>query len=211
MDSPIRLTIADDHALFRQGLRSLLRLQPDVTVVGEVERAADLSALLVQTPCDVLLLDLGMERNSLIDIEALAARVRVVVVTASEQPEDAADAFRAGACAVVLKRFAVETLMDAIRAAAQGAVWMPPTLQAHLAAALRRSDHDPLTPREREIIRHVALGLRNAEVARKLFISEQTVKTHLNNIFQKLEVRDRVELTLYAARVGIIGVHERSS
>lgn len=67
-----------------------------------------------------------------------------------------------------------------------------------------------LTPREREIIRHVALGLRNAEVAKKLFISEQTVKTHLNNVFQKLSLRDRVELTLYAARAGIIGVHERT-
>lgn len=211
MGSPLRIVIADDHALFRQGLKSLLKLQADVTIVGEAGRVDELTALLATVACDVLLLDLGMERSSLIEIARLAERARVVVVTASEQPEDAIEAIRLGACAVVFKRFAVDTLMDAIRAAAQGHVWMPPSLQAHIAAALRETARNPLTPREREIIRHVALGLRNAEVATKLFISEQTVKTHLNNIFQKLGIRDRVELTLYAARVGIIGVHERST
>ncbi len=211
MPTPIRIVVADDHALFRQGLKSLLKLQPDVVIVGEAARVDELTALLAQVACDVVLLDLGMERNSLAEIASLAERARVVVVTASEQPEDAIDAIRLGACAVVFKRFAVDTLMDAIRAAAQGHVWMPPSLQAHIATALRETARSPLTPREREIIRHVALGLRNAEVAAKLFISEQTVKTHLNNIFQKLGVRDRVELTLYAARVGIIGIHERST
>ena len=211
MPAPIRIVVADDHALFRQGLKSLLKLQPDVVIVGEAARVDELTALLAQVACDVVLLDLGMERNSLAEIASLAERARVVVVTASEQPEDAIDAIRLGACAVVFKRFAVDTLMDAIRAAAQGHVWMPPSLQAHIATALRETARSPLTPREREIIRHVALGLRNAEVAAKLFISEQTVKTHLNNIFQKLGVRDRVELTLYAARVGIIGIHERSA
>lgn len=211
MPTPIRIVVADDHALFRQGLKSLLKLQPDVVIVGEAARVDELTALLAQVACDVVLLDLGMERNSLAEIASLAERARVVVVTASEQPEDAIDAIRLGACAVVFKRFAVDTLMDAIHAAAQGHVWMPPSLQAHIATALRETARSPLTPREREIIRHVALGLRNAEVAAKLFISEQTVKTHLNNIFQKLGVRDRVELTLYAARVGIIGIHERSA
>ena len=116
---------------------------------------------------------------------------------------------RAGARGVVFKRFAVETLMDAIGAVAAGHVWMPPSLQAHLAAGLRAGPVEPLTNRERDIVRHVALGLRNAEVAKKLFISEQTVKTHLNNIFQKIGVRDRVELTLWAIRTGIIGSHDR--
>ena len=211
MAAPIRVIIADDHALFSQGLKSALKLHTDVAVVGEAERVDELTLLLANVACDVLLLDLGMERNSLIDISTFAERARVVVVTASEQPEDAIDAIRLGASAVVFKRFAVDTLMDAIRTAAQGQVWMPPSLQAHIAAGLRSIVPNPLTPREREIIRHVALGLRNAEVAKKLFISEQTVKTHLNNIFQKLGIRDRVELTLYAARVGIIGIHERSA
>lgn len=210
MNTPLRIIIADDHALFRQGLKSLLRLQANVEVVAEAERIDELAARLRETPCDLLLLDLGMERSSLTDIEKLTAQLKVIVVTASEQPEDALEAIRAGARAVVFKRFAVETLMAAIDAVAAGQVWMPPALQTHIAAGLRSTTRDSLTPREREIIRHVALGLRNNEVAKKLFISEQTVKTHLNNVFQKLGVRDRVELTLYAARVGIIGVHERS-
>jgi DNA-binding NarL/FixJ family response regulator len=208
---PIRIIIADDHALFRQGLRSLLALQPDITVVAESDRVDDLPAILSSTPCDLLLLDLGMERNSLVDIAALSAQVEVLVVTASEHPHEGLQAIRAGARGLVLKRFAIETLMDAIHAVAAGHVWMPPSHQAQLAAHVREPGPNLLTRREREIIRQVALGLRNSEVAQRLFISEQTVKTHLNNIFQKLEIRDRVELTLYAARVGIIGVHERRS
>jgi DNA-binding NarL/FixJ family response regulator len=88
---------------------------------------------------------------------------------------------------------------------------MPPVLQAQLTAQLKVPATEQLTPREREIVRHVALGLRNAEVARRLFISEVTVKTHLNNVFQKLRLRDRVGLTLYAIRTGIIGLHENGS
>ena len=211
MDTPLRIAIADDHALFRQGLKSQLRLQPGLNVVAEVDRADELAGLLDRTPCDILLLDLQMERSSLVDIEALAERVAVVVVTASERAEDALAAIRAGARAVVFKRFAIETLMDAISAVAEGHVWMPPALQKHLTARLREPpDEEPLTPREREIVRYVALGMRNAEVAEKLSISEVTVKTHLNNIFQKLHLRGRTALALYAIRVGIIGVQDRS-
>jgi DNA-binding NarL/FixJ family response regulator len=209
MAAPIRVAIADDHALFRQGLKSMLRLQPDVTVVAELERASELLPALEHRRCDVLLLDLQMERNALADIEALAERVAIVVVTASERSEDALAAMRAGARGVVFKRFAIETLMTAVRAVAEGQVWMPPALQAAVAAGLRGPAAASLTRREREIVRHVALGLRNAEVGRQLSISEVTVKTHINNIFQKLGIRDRVQLALYAVRNGIIGVHER--
>jgi DNA-binding NarL/FixJ family response regulator len=209
MANPIRVIVADDHALFRQGLRSMLRLQPDVTVVAEVERASELLPVLERHRCDVLLLDLQMERNALADIETLAEHVAVVVVTANERSDDALAAIRAGARGVVFKRFAIETLMTAVRAVADGQVWMPPALQAAVAAGLRGPAAPSLTPREREIVRHVALGLRNAEVGLQLHISEVTVKTHINNIFQKLGIRDRVELVLYAVRTGIIGVHER--
>jgi DNA-binding NarL/FixJ family response regulator len=209
MATPTRIIIADDHALFRQGLKSMLRLQTDVTVVAELDRASDLLPALEQRRCDVLLLDLQMERNALADIEALAQRVAIVVVTASERTEDALAAIRAGARGVVFKRFAIETLMTAVRAVAEGQVWIPPALQAAVAAGLRGPMAGSLTRREREIVRQVALGLRNAEVGRELRISEVTVKTHINNIFQKLGIRDRVELALYAVRNGIIGVHER--
>ncbi len=207
----LRIAIADDHALFRQGLKSMLALSTDVDVVGETDKADGLAPLLDATPCDILLLDLQMDRSSLIEIGPLARRVKVIVVTASELPEDALAAIRVGASGIVFKRFAIETLMDAIRAVAGGQVWMPPSLQARIALELREPARDPLTPREREIVRHVALGLRNAEVGKKLFISEDTVKTHLNNIFQKLGVPDRVQLTLYAIRIGLIAVHEAHS
>jgi DNA-binding NarL/FixJ family response regulator len=98
--------------------------------------------------------------------------------------------------------------MDAMRAAAEGLTWLPPALQAELAKQWREPEAKALSPREREIVRLVALGLHNAEIAKKLFISEVTVKTHLNNIFQKLSVRDRVGLVRYAIRVGLTDVHE---
>ena len=212
MEEPrqLRIAIADDHALFRQGLKALLALQHDMVVVGETERVDGLDPMLGATPVDVLLLDLQMDRNSLIEVGRLAAKVKVLVVTASEYAEDAIAVIRAGASGVVFKRFAIENLVDALQAVARGEVWMPPTLQARIAGDLREPPPDALTRREREIVRHVALGLRNAEVARKLFISEDTVKTHLNNVFQKVGVRDRVQLTLYAIRMGIIGIEERS-
>jgi len=200
----LRVAIADDHALFRQGLRSLLSMREDFTVVGEAERVDAVAGLLADSACDVLLLDLQMDRDSLAEVETLARRAKVIVVTASERVEDALAAIRAGASGVVFKRFAVQTLMDALRAVADGQVWMPPNLQASMASALREPPRDPLTPREREIVELVAHGLRNAEVAKKLGITEDTVKSHLNNVFQKLNVRDRVQLTLYALRHGII-------
>jgi DNA-binding NarL/FixJ family response regulator len=209
MPEPIRLILADDHAIFREGLKALLQHEPAVAIVAETSRIDGLAALLDTTPADVLLLDLQMERSSLTEIEALSQKIAVVVLTASELVGDALAAIRLGARAVVLKRFAVETLMDAIEQVAAGEVWLPPNVQGQLAARLRDPAANPLSPREEEVVRHVALGLRNADVARRLFISEQTVKTHLNNVFQKLGIQDRVELTIYAIRHGIIGVHER--
>jgi DNA-binding NarL/FixJ family response regulator len=200
MQRPIRIIIADDHLLFRQGLKALLKSEPEVTIVAETDRAGDVPALLSQTPCDLLLLDLQMERNALADIESLVLRVPVIVLTASEVPADAVVAIRKGARAVVFKRFAVETLMDAIRTVATDNVWLPASLQTYMAAQLRTPAVNALSPREEEVVRYVALGLRNAEVAQKLSISEETVKTHLNRIFRKVGVRDRVELVLYASR-----------
>lgn len=205
----VRIAIADDHALFREGLVSILKLKPNVSVVAEFARADDLLAQLPVTPHDILLLDLQMDRATFADIERLAERTAVLVVTASERPEDAVAALRAGARGVVFKRFAIESLMAAIEAVAEGHVWVPPALQADIAAHLRDPSFEPLTRREREIVRHVARGLRNAEVGERLGVTEGTVKTHLNNVFQKLGVRDRVELTLYAVRTGLISPNER--
>jgi two-component system response regulator DegU len=210
MNRPIRVVLADDHSLFRQGLRSLLRLQPDIEVLAEVGRVGDIPSVLADHPCDVLLLDLQMDRSALDDIKSLSQIARVVVVTASELVNEALAAVRLGARGVVQKRYAIETLVEAIRAVAEGLVWMPPTLQAALTSQWGQQDDKKLTVREQEIIRHVALGLRNSEVAKRLRISEATVKTHMNNIFHKLAVRDRVELALYALRAGLITVHDQA-
>ena len=208
MNSQIRLVIADDHALFRGGLKSLLRRQRDMQVVGEADTAAALMATVAATNCDILLLDLQMERWALDDIRQLANRTKVLVLTASESVENAIVAMRLGARAVVQKRFAVQTLVEAIRAVAQGFVWMPPALQAEVASQWSSSASKLLTNRETEIVRQVAGGLRNAEIAQRLAITEATVKTHLNNVFDKLKVRDRVELTVYAMKSGLISAQE---
>jgi DNA-binding NarL/FixJ family response regulator len=202
----IRIAIADDHALFRQGLKALLRGRDDVIVVGEADRVEDIHPLLDRTPCDVLLLDLRMDRCVLAELPEIAARLPVVVVTANEFTDEPMIAMRSGARAVVFKRFAVEMLLDAVRAAVAGEVWMPPALQARFTAG----DAGPgqrLTPRELDVVRLVATGHKNADIARRLFVSEDTVKAHLGNVFAKLAVRDRLELALYALRNGLVALH----
>jgi len=202
----LRLIIADDHALFRQGLRSLLTLE-GLEVAAEVEQADGLESALAATPCDVLLLDLQMEQWTMDRIPELARKTAVIVLTANENVETGLTALRLGARAIVQKRFAIESLMTAIRAVAEGLVWMPPAMQAALVgqdgAAAKK-----LTARESEIVRYVAVGMRNAEVAARLSLSESTVKTHLTNIFQKLGIRDRIELTRYAIKTGLVTVQD---
>ena len=209
MTRPLSIAIADDHALFRQGVKSLLRRRSDLKVMVEVERVDDIEPALRRQPCDLLLLDLQMDRNALPTIGSLAQQALVMVLTMSESSDDAVAAIRAGARAVVFKRFAVTMLLEAIRAVAAGHVWLPPPLQAAVVSGLREPERPGITTREREIVRQVALGRRNAEVAQKLFISEETVKKHLNTIFQKLGLRDRVQLTLYAIQAGIVSGFER--
>jgi len=209
MTAPLRLIIADDHALFRQGLKSLLLLQADIEVVAEIELASEVVRAVTATNCDVLLLDLQMDRWMMEDIPQLIRLTNVIVLTASESAENGVRALRLGAKGIVQKRFAIETLMMAVRSVADGLVWMPPTVQTEFARQESTSGKE-LTPRESEIVRYVASGLRNNEVAERLSITESTVKTHLNNIFQKLDVRDRLELTHYAIKTGMVAVLDRN-
>ena len=210
MTTRIRILIADDHALFRQGLKSLLALQPELEVVAEIDRVDALDGTVAAAHPDIVLLDLQMDRWAAGEIEGLSRSARVIVLTASERIEDALGALRAGARAIVQKRFAVETLMEAIRAVAQGIVWIPPAIQAQVMAQWVTSRGERLTAREIEIARSVAAGSKNAEIAAQLSISESTVKTHLNNIFQKLGVRDRVELAMYAVKSGLVSMRDES-
>jgi DNA-binding NarL/FixJ family response regulator len=161
--------------------------------------------------CYVLLLDFQREHWTFDDIRQLASRTKVLVLTASESVDDAITAMRLGACGVVQKQFAVQTLIEAIRAVADGLVWMTPTLRREIVGQWGAVDTKQLTAREAEIVRHVARGLRNAEIAERLSITEATVKTHLNNIFEKLGLRDRVELAVYALRHGMVSADDRRS
>lgn len=204
----LRILVVDDHELFRAGLATLLRLTPDVEEVHELGTLAELVARIAEIRPDILLLDLKLERSATADIPRLAEMTRIIVVTATERVEDVLAAVRAGARGAVLKSSPVESLIEAIHAVAQGHVSLPPWLQARLVGELRQPSNDPLTAREREIATLVAAGLRNHEFAERLFISVVTVKTHLSSVFQKLGIRDRADLVLYAVRTGLIDVHE---
>jgi len=183
----------------------LLLLQPDTQVVAEIESSDDVAPMVSGTASDILLLDLQMDRWMMEDIPQLSRLINVIVLTASESAENGVRALRLGAKGVVQKRFAIETLMMAVKSVADGMVWMPPTVQTEFARQESTSGKE-LTPRECEIVRYVASGMRNNEVGERLSITESTVKTHLNNIFQKLGLRDRLELTHYAIKTGMVAV-----
>lgn len=202
MSSRLRIAVAEDHELFREALKSSLD-SAALQVVAEIGRDDDLGSTLAATACDVLLLDLDGPRGSPGAIERLAAHMRVVGLTDREETDHAIAALRAGARGVVFKRLAVRSLVECIAAVAEGHVWMPPVVQAALLTSTHASDAPPLTGREREIVRLVAEGLRNGEIAARLCISELTVKSHLGNVFEKVGCRDRVELVLYARRSGL--------
>src|SRR5262249_3834260 len=140
--TPIRIAVADDHAIFRNGLKAVLEFHPDIIVVAETGRAAEIGPMLAQARCGMLLLDLQMDRNTLNRTGQLAHRVVVVVLTADEEPGHALAALRAGARGIVFKRFAVETLVETIHAVAHGRVWVPPELQAFFVSGLREPARD---------------------------------------------------------------------
>jgi DNA-binding NarL/FixJ family response regulator len=209
MPTPIRLILADDHAVFRQGLKALLATYDRFEVVAEVARSSDLEAIVSKTPCEVVVLDLQMDQWVMAEIEWLCRRATVIVLTASENSDDAKAALSLGARAVVQKRFALETLIGAIQAGVDGFVSSPPIFQAEVSGGSGGPKVKRLTARESAIVEYVAAGLHNAEVASLLSITEGTVKVQLHKIFHKLGVRDRVELANYAFRSGLVKVNPR--
>lgn len=213
----LRLVLVDDHTLFREGLRTMLDAEDGFEVVTDADSADDIVELVWQTRPDLLLLDIRMPTGSGLDaipaILKISPDTRVLVLTASDDPEEHLRAFHLGARAVVLKDSARHTLLQAIRTVCSGERWVDPRMAdllerdvAALPAALERPSQRHafgLTDRELEIVRLVATGHKNKEVANELRISERTVKTHLTNIFHKLGVRDRVGLVMYALKKGI--------
>ena len=205
----IRILVADDHAIFRDGLRKLLEGADEIQIVGEASNGNECVKMLGKFKPDILLLDLRMpEKDGLGVLEEVnfdSLPTRVIVLTAAEDDRDVVRAMRLGARGVVLKQSASDLLVKSIRKVFDGEIWLDNRMTAEVMKAFAKSsDAGPrrekplLSDREKEIVQLVAQGFRNKEIGEKLFISEQTVKNHLHNIFDKLGVSDRLELALYA-------------
>ena len=213
----IRIVVADDHPIFRDGLCKLLALEEDFEVVAQAQDGRQVLEVLQQFEPDILLLDLRMPGldglATLQRLQAVKNKTRVIVLTASDDKTEFVQAMKLGTSGIVLKQTATELLIKSIRKVHAGEIWLdshttqavirqfvaneeppqpPPTSQ------VRDRERSPLSQREREIVALVAQGFKNKEMAEKMFISEQTVKNHLHNIFDKLGVSDRLELALYA-------------
>lgn len=209
---PVRILIADDHALFRDGLRRLLQAEPGFEVVGEASDGEALLPLARQTRPDILLLDLSMPRQDGMDVlRALSTAdipVRTLLLTASIDKSQIVRALKLGAYGVILKESTTQRLFDSIRCVMAGQYWVGRESVSDLVRALRsvsspseggtRSREFGLTPREMEIVTMVVAGYSNPDIAQRCSISEQTVKHHISNIFDKLGVSNRLELALFA-------------
>jgi DNA-binding NarL/FixJ family response regulator len=218
--STVRILIADDHPIVRDGLKKLLLLEDDFEIVGEAGDGREVLDKVQELDPDVLLLDLRMPNlDGLSALQALQQtnkRTRVIVLTASEDKNEFVQAMKLGCSGIVLKQTAPDLIVKSIRKVNAGEIW----LDSHTTAAVMRQfqtgteanslssggkgrERSPLSAREREIVALVAQGYKNKEMAEKMFISEQTVKNHLHNIFDKLGVSDRLELALYAIHKGL--------
>ena len=207
--SLIKILVADDHAVFRDGLRKLLEGADDISVVGEASNSNECIKMLGKFKPDILLLDLRMPEKDglgvLMEVNFDSLPTRVIVLTAAEDDGDVVRAMRLGARGVVLKQSASDLLLRSIRQVHDGEIWLDNRMTAEVIDAFKKSAESGqrrekrlLSDREKEIVQLVTQGFRNREIGEKLFISEQTVKNHLHNIFDKLGVSDRLELALYA-------------
>ncbi len=205
----IRILVADDHAVFRDGLRKLLEGTGDIAIVGEASNGVECIKMLANFKPDILLLDLRMpEKGGFsvleeIDFDSLATRV--IVLTAAEDDREVIRAMRLGARGVVLKQSASDLLVKSIRKVHHGEIWLDSGMSAGVIAALKKSaeagqqrEKPLLSDREKAIVQLVVQGFRNREIGEKLSISPHTVQNHLRNISDKLGVSGRLELALYA-------------
>ena len=209
MSETISVLVVDDHPLFRQGVVHTLGSVPDLTVVGEATSGEEALKLARELLPDVVLLDISMPGwNGLVTAERISTACpasAIVMLTVSEDKDKLLAAFKAGARAYVLKGVSPQELANVIRSSARGDVYVSPSLAVEMLVSLTRG-HAPdslqeLTSREREILRLIGKGLTNREIGAQIFLSEKTIKHHVTNILQKLQVRSRVEAALFAARL----------
>jgi DNA-binding NarL/FixJ family response regulator len=212
----IRVLIADDHKIVREGLASLLGLLPGIHVVGAAIDGDDAVRQASELHPDVVLMDLNMPRCTGVQaterLRTEQPQIRVVVLTTYSDDGWVFAALQAGARGFLTKDAGAEEIRRAITTVAAGHAQLDPSVQSKLLDALSRGDQfavagpgipDELTPREAEVLGHIAAGLSNAEIAATLFVSEATVKTHINHIFTKTGLRDRAQLVRYAFRHGL--------
>lgn len=205
---PIRIVIADDHAVVRQGLRMFLSLDPDLEVVGEAQNGAEALKLAGEISPDVVLMDLLMPVmdgiTSIGEIRTRFPDVEVIALTSVLEDASVVGAVKAGAIGYLLKDTQSDELCRAIKAAAAGQVQLSPQAAARLMREVRAPDSpETLTERETDVLRLLAQGLANKEIARGLGIGEKTVKTHVSSVLLKLNVRSRTQAALYAAQIGL--------
>ena len=212
----VRVLIVDDQALVRTGFRMILEAERDVEVVGEAVNGAEAVAETLRLAPDVVLMDVRMPE--LDGIEATrrllgngAKATKVVMLTTFDMDEYVYEALRAGASGFLLKDAPPEQLVDGIWAVASGDALLAPSITRRVIeefvrrpSPAPRTDLAELTPRELEVLQHVARGLSNAEIAAELFVSETTVKTHVARVLQKLDLRDRVQAVVLAYESGLI-------
>src|SRR5450759_2155058 len=217
MSEIIRILIVDDQALFREGLRTLLSVQPEYEVVAEAGNGEEAIQLVVEYKPDIVLMDLRMP---VMDGVAATRKlhddfpaIKVIVLTTFDDDENVFEGLRAGAVGYLLKDVSSHKLFEAINAAAKGEYFLLPSITAKIVSELKRvslpisipqENIDPLSGREFEILRLVSEGLSNKEIAEKLVIAEGTVQNHLSSILAKLSARDRMQAVLIARKIGLI-------
>jgi two-component system, NarL family, response regulator NreC len=208
----IRVVIVDDHAILRSGLRRVLEAEPDIEVVGEAENAERAVFETLQTKPDVIVMDVVMPGKSGIEgmpaVLQAAPDAKVLVLSMQDDPRYVREAFDAGASGYVLKEAADTEVVGAVRAVAGGERYVHPVLGARLVAAdaeqRRRAEAEVLSEREREVLRLLALGHTNQEIAQLLYISVRTAETHRAHIMQKLNLRSRADLVRHALANGLL-------
>ncbi len=212
MPDTIRLFLCDDHTLFRQGIRKLLELEPDITIVGEAGSGQEMLGMLKKAGPDVILMDIGMPKmdgvTATYKVKKILPHARIVILTVYEDEPHIFQAIKSGAIGYLLKDVSIDELIETIRSVNKGEALIQPVIATKVLKEFAMLDkrkikegdkfYSDLTEREEEILRLIALGGTNKEIARKLGISEKTVKNHISNIFQTLHVNNRTQAAIYA-------------
>lgn len=212
MSDTIRVFLCDDHTLFRQGIRKLLELEPDIELVGEASNGEELLNMLKKTGPDVILMDIGMPQmdgvSATYKVKKILPHTHIIILTVYEDEPHIFEAIKAGAMGYLLKDVSIEELVEAIHRVYRGEAMIQPIIATKILKEFAILDkrkikegdkfYNDLTEREKEILRLIALGGTNKDIANKLSISEKTVKNHISNIFQTLHVNNRTQAALYA-------------